>query len=200
MSDEDLLDFDFIEEEIKETKKHIEETEKKTDKAVTNSNILVTKLDKISKNFDIATTEVEEMTTEVTTEVEEIKSKSIANISPSDMFQLDILYSDFTTIRSTLMDTVNKGKLVIDTLTVELTVAPDNAELVASYSQLIGVVNSSMRLLSTTYKDITDVIVRIKKFEENNKDETAGGVTNIQNNFYAENVNDIIALVRGKKD
>lgn len=200
MSDEDLLDFDFIE-EVKETKKHIEEVEKRTDKAVTNSNILVTKLDKISKNFDIATTEVEEMTTEVATEVAEIKSKSLANISPSDMFQLDILYSDFTTIRNTLTDTVTKGKLVIDTLTVELTVAPDNAELVASYSQLISVVNSSMKLLGTTYKDITEVISRIKKFEENNKDEnTSGGVTNIQNNFYAENVNDIIALVRGKKD
>lgn len=200
MSDEDLLDFDFIE-EVKETKKHIEEVEKRTDKTVTNSNILVTKLDKISKNFDIATTEVEEMTTEVTTEVAEIKSKSLANISPSDMFQLDILYSDFTTIRNTLTDTVTKGKLVIDTLTVELTVAPDNAELVASYSQLISVVNSSMKLLGTTYKDITEVISRIKKFEESNKDEnTSGGVTNIQNNFYAENVNDIIALVRGKKD
>ena len=200
MSDEDLLDFDFIE-EVKETKKHIEEVEKRTDKAVTNSNILVTKLDKISKNFDIATTEVEEMTTEVTTEVAEIKSKSLANISPSDMFQLDILYSDFTTIRNTLTDTVTKGKLVIDTLTVELTVAPDNAELVASYSQLISVVNSSMKLLGTTYKDITEVISRIKKFEESNTDEnTSGGVTNIQNNFYAENVNDIIALVRGKKD
>lgn len=98
------------------------------------------------------------------------------------------------------MDTVTKGKLVIDTLTVELQVSPNNAELVAGYSQLISVVNSSMKLLSTTYKDISDVILRIKKFEESNKESETAGTTNIQNNFYTENVNDIIAALRGGKN
>lgn len=198
ISDEELLDFDF-EKEVKETKQQIQETEVKIDKSDTKANVLLGKLDKISQSFDIAVTTVQELECEVSKDVVEVKS--IKSITPSDMFQLDILYSDFTNIRTTLMDTVNKGKLVIDTITVELQVAPDNAELVAGYSQLIQVVNSSMRLLTSTYKDITDVILKIKKFEENTKD-TVGdaSTTNIQNNFYVENVNDIIAAMRNGKN
>lgn len=197
ISDDELLDFDF-DKEVRVTQEHIQDTEKKLDKSDTKANVLINKLDKISQSFDIATTTIKELDIEVTKDVVEVKS--IKNIAPSDLFQLDILYSDFTNIRTTLMDTVTKGKLVIDTLTVELTVAPDNADLVASYSQLIGVVNSSMRLLTTTYKDITDVIFKIKKFEEGNKESDGGGTTNIQNNFYAENVNDIISALRDKKN
>lgn len=198
ISDDELLDFDF-EKEVKETKQQIQETEVKIDKSDTKANVLLGKLDKISQSFDIAVTTVQELDCEVSKDVVEVKS--IKSITPSDMFQLDILYSDFTNIRTTLMDTVNKGKLVIDTITVELQVAPDNAELVAGYSQLIQVVNSSMRLLTSTYKDITDVILKIKKFEENTKD-TVGdaSTTNIQNNFYVENVNDIIAAMRNGKN
>lgn len=197
ISDDELLDFDF-EKEVKETKEQIIETEKKMDKADGKANTLVSKLDKISQSFDIAETTVKELEVEVTKDVAEVKS--IRNISPSDVFQLDLLYGDFTNIRTTLMDTVTKGKLVIDTLTVELQVSPNNAELVAGYSQLISVVNSSMKLLSTTYKDISDVILRIKKFEESNKESETAGTTNIQNNFYTENVNDIIAALRGGKN
>lgn len=197
ISDDELLDFDF-EKEVKETKEQIIETEKKMDKADGKANTLVSKLDKISQSFDIAETTVKELEVEVTKDVAEVKS--IKNISPSDVFQLDLLYGDFTNIRTTLMDTVTKGKLVIDTLTVELQVSPNNAELVAGYSQLISVVNSSMKLLSTTYKDISDVILRIKKFEESNKESETAGTTNIQNNFYTENVNDIIAALRGGKN
>lgn len=198
ISDDELLDFDF-DKEVKETKEHIQVTEVKIDKTDTKANALIGKLDKISQSFDIAVTTVQELDSEVSKDVVEVRS--IKSITPSDMFQLDVLYSDFTNIRTTLMDTVNKGKLVIDTITVELQVAPDNAELVAGYSQLIQVVNSSMRLLTSTYKDITEVILKIKKFEENTKDALGdAGTTNIQNNFYVENVNDIIAAMREKKN
>lgn len=198
ISDDELLDFDF-DKEVKETKEHIQVTEVKIDKTDTKANALIGKLDKISQSFDIAVTTVQELDSEVSKDVVEVRS--IKSITPSDMFQLDVLYSDFTNIRTTLMDTVNKGKLVIDTITVELQVAPDNAELVVGYSQLIQVVNSSMRLLTSTYKDITEVILKIKKFEENTKDALGdAGTTNIQNNFYVENVNDIIAAMREKKN
>jgi len=193
MTDEELLDFDF-EAEVEDTKKHIEETEKKIDKNDSKANKIVSKLEKISSNFDIAESTVTELSTEIEDDVKEVKS--IANISPSDMFQLDILYSDFTNIRTTLMDTVTKGKTVIDTLTNELAINPTDAELVASYSQLIGVVNSSMKLLSTTYKDISDVILRIKKFEEESGN--SGATTNIQNNFHIESTADIIKKLRGE--
>lgn len=193
--DEELLDFDF-EIEVEETKEKIVKAEETVGQTDTKAGKLLNKLDKISQNFDIAETTADELALVVEEEVGEVKN--LPSMQPSDMFQLEMLQSDFMNVRTTLMDTVTKGKSVIDTLTNELILNPTDAEMVASYSQLISVVNSSMRLLSGTYKDISEIVSKVKKLEEQSGQSTGpGGVTNIQNNFFAENTNDIIKQLRG---
>ena len=191
--DEELLDFDF-ELEVEETQTKIQETEKTVEKNDNKASKLMNKLDNISKNFDLAEDTAKELTLEVETEVQDIKK--LPSVDVGDMFQLEMLQQDFLSVRGTLLDTVTKGKSVIDTLTNEIVLNPTDAEMIASYSQLIGVVNSSMRLLSGTYKDISDIVTKIKKLEEM-AETTSNNVTNIQNNFYAENTNDIIKQLKG---
>jgi methyl-accepting chemotaxis protein len=194
--DEDFLNFDFNL-EVQETKDKIEETEKTLEKSGPKAEKIVSKMEKISKSFDIAESQIVEMTEVIQSEVSNVKNLPTMNIS--DMFQLDMLQSDFMAMRSTLMDTVTKGKLVIDAITNEIVINPTDAEMVGSYSQLISVVNSSMKLLSSTYKDIGDIVARVKKLEEVSKPEV-GNVTNIQNNFYAESTSDIIKQLRDSKN
>jgi hypothetical protein len=195
--DEQLLDFDFdLESEVKETIEAVEVTTKSIEKADTKTEKLVGKLDKISQNFDIAESNIDDMTTDITEQVADVKN--LPSLETSEIFQLEILQQDFMCVRGTLLDTVSKGKMVIDALTNEIIINPTDADMVGSYSQLIGVVNSSMKLLNSSYKDITDIVSKVKKLEENAKDmgSDGKGVTNIQNNFYAENLNDIIRKIK----
>ena len=194
--DEELLDFDFeiAAQDISENKviveKNIEKTEGKADK-------LLNKLDNISKNFEIAETTVKELTEVVVENVNEVKN--LPSVDIGDMFKLNMLQEDFLSVRNTLLDTVTKGKMVIDALTNEIIINPTDAEMVAGYSQLIQVVNSSMKLLSSTYKDISDIVIKVKKLEEmsNKSDEgKIGTMNNIQNNFYVESTSDIIKQLK----
>ena len=194
--DEELLDFDFeiAAQDISENKgiveKNIEKTEGKADK-------LISKLDNISKNFEIAETTVKELTEVVVENVNEVKN--LPSVDIGDMFKLNMLQEDFLSVRNTLLDTVTKGKMVIDALTNEIIINPTDAEMVAGYSQLIQVVNSSMKLLSSTYKDISDIVIKVKKLEEmsNKSDEgKIGTMNNIQNNFYVESTSDIIKQLK----
>jgi predicted NUDIX family NTP pyrophosphohydrolase len=195
--DEELLDFDFnIEEEVKSTIEAVEVTSKNIEKADDKTGKLVNKLDKISENFDIAETQVDTMTKEV--EVQVASVNHLPSVEVGDIFQLNMLQQDFMEVRKTLLDTVSKGKMVIDALTNEIVINPTDAEMVGSYSQLIGVVNSSMKLLNSSYKDISDIVTKVKKLEDDAKGAAGidGNVTNIQNNFYAENLNDIIQKLK----
>jgi predicted NUDIX family NTP pyrophosphohydrolase len=196
--DEELLDFDFdIEAEVKETIIAVDTTSKSIEKADTKTDKLVGKLDKISQNFDIAETNISNMTTDITEQVGDVKH--LPSLETSDIFQLDMLQQDFMNVRATLLDTVSKGKMVIDALTNEIVINPTDGELIGSYSQLISVVNSSMKLLNSSYKDISDIVTKVKKLENDTKNSMGGdnnGVTNIQNNFYAENLNDIIRKIK----
>lgn len=195
MSDDELLDFDF-DNEVKETQEKITKTEETFNKSTTKATAIQDRLSKISSNFEMLEVTAEEMTVEVEKDVKEVKA--LSTITASDMFQLDILYQDFSSIRSTLINTVNQGKVVIDTITQEIVCNPTDAEMVASYSQLISVVNNSMKLLGTTYKDIGEIILKIRKIEEV-QSESPQSVTNIQNNFYAESTADIIKQLRDSK-
>ena len=195
MTDDELLDFDF-EGEVKITKEKIAKTEEAFGESTGKASAIQDRLTKISSSFELLEETATEMTVEVDKEVKEIKA--LSNITATDMFQLDILYQDFSNIRGTLISTVNQGKIVIDTLTNEIVCNPTDSEMVASYSQLISVVNSSMKLLGTTYKDISDVILQIRKIEEISN-VAPSSVTNIQNNFYAESTADIIKQLRDSK-
>lgn len=191
IDDVELLDFDF-DLEVEETKVQITKTEAKIEVVDNKAGKLVSKLDMISKNFDIAAETANALSDIVMDEVNEVKNLPTMNVG--DIFQLELLQSDFMSVRGTLIDTVTKGKMVIDSLTNEIIMNPTNAELVMGYSQLINVVNSSMKLLTSTYKDISDIVVKVKKLEE------ASGPSkqvNIQNNFYAESTSDIIKQLRG---
>jgi len=193
-NDDELLNFDF-DVEVEETQNNINAVEEKTSKNIKKVNNMASKIDKISSNFNITLNKINEMTDVVENNINEVKKNAIIDVH--DLFQLDMLHQDFMSVRSTLLDTVSKGKTVIDVITAEISLNPTDAEMVASYSSLINTINSSMRLLNSSYKDIVDIVLKIKKIEESkNKENETSNITNIQNNFYAESMNDIVKQLK----
>jgi len=120
---------------------------------------LARKLEKISEHFDIAMETTAELTAAIESEFkEEIETDTI----------MATLYEDFTFSRDTLKTTIGNAKKVLVVVSGKLEFsgeldAPINPELVASYASLVGIVNSSLKLLTEIYKNMTDVQIKIYK-------------------------------------
>ena len=156
---------------------------------ITQANILAGKLDKLNEFFDITTSTVDEISKHletIDTDIEVIDDSE-------DIVTINMLRQDFEFIRTTLMDTVRSGKQVISKLSLEIEIEEGgNGNLISSYAELIGVVNNSLKLLSTTYKDIVDMNIKLKAKPKNGDTKIGGDVT--VNNINAS-VNDIVAAL-----
>ena len=149
---------------------------------------LAAKLDKISENFDIAEScadglaEVleEQYPMDVLAEVVDDEENDI------DLINVKYLRKDFSTIRAILLDTIEKGRIVISNLTDEMLATEDGtkAGVISAYSELVATVNNSAKLLITTYKEVAEV--QQKLIDRENKTDVAllgtPGVVNIQQN------------------
>ena len=123
------------------------------------SELLIKKLHKISEQFDIAVG----ITEELSTAVEEEFSEAI-----EENTMMANLHDDFVFSRDTLKSTITSAKKVLVTVSNKLNCVEDldtrlDAELVASYASLVGIVNSSLKLLTDIYKNMTDVQIKIYK-------------------------------------
>lgn len=160
---------------------------------INQANILANKLDKLNNFFDITTSTVEEISKQVNSIDDDIE---IIEEESEDIVTINMLRQDFNFIRQTLMDTVKSGKQVISKLSLEIEIEEGgNGSLISSYAELIGVVNNSLKLLSTTYKDIVDMNIKLKSKPKNGDTKISGDVT--VNNINAS-VNDIVAALANK--
>ena len=168
---------------------------------------LANKIDKIASTFDIAESSVEEVAelVEERSPVEvqfnnnpiEVESTEVVE----QIIQLDILREDFQTIRTTLLDTVKNGRLIVQSLADEMltTDTERKASMITSFAELTTAINQSLKLLSSIYKEIVTVQKELHNF--NNVDNGSGQtVHNTQNNFFTGSTADIIKQLREEKE
>lgn len=87
---------------------------------------------------------------------------SIDNIE--GIIDLKVLVQDYQNLRQIVLSNSANSKKLLESLLIEI-FANDSVdpEMIASYSQLLNTVNSSMKLLTSSYKEISNILMNIQK-------------------------------------
>lgn len=162
---------------------------------------LANKLDKLNAHFDIAESTIGELSEYVNAIVPEVDTEIEFDDKSQNLITISLLKKDFMMIRDTLLTNISNGKNVIQAITVELMSleGTKNGQMLSAYAELVGVVNNSMKLLTSTYKDIVDIqkAVHIEEAKDIQKNGTGTGNTyNTQINVGS--VSDLIQQLKGE--
>ena len=130
---------------------------------------LVNRINSLNSVFEqaeaVCAEEILEFVDEKTKEV----SLFTEDITPTEVLKLDLMVEDFKFTRETLKETVENGRKVLSILTLDLLGNDDEAgraSLITSFAELVTSVNNSVKLLSTSYKDIANVLETTEKIRK----------------------------------
>lgn len=130
-----------------------------------------------------------------------VNSTSDVNIyhdeTSDELLSLDTLKSDLKNAREILLSNTQKGKLIIDQITQ--TIIEDNygdPKLVDAVANLIKHTNSSLKDLSSMYKDLQDLEDRKKSRKPT---ENPQSIQNTQNNIFVGNAKDILEMLSNNR-
>ena len=149
------------------------------DNKITTAQHLAAKLDKLNTYFDVTTSTVDELTTYIEKTVpDEPSTESILeNENENILIPLSLLKKDFYMIRDTLIETISSGKTVIKELATKLQMdeGATNGSVISAYAELVGVINNSLKLLTSSYKDILELQKIVNNTKEDPKSLTING-------------------------
>lgn len=152
------------------------------------------KLDKLSQIFDMA----EETIHEIVIEEDKISLPTIYVEAEDreELITIKQLKCDLKLIRETLISTVNQGRLIIDTITKDIVQnGLIDSKLVDACANLIKSTNSSLKELSSIFKELNEIEERKKK---NGQPTQPQEQTNVQNNIFVGNANELMNLLNGR--
>lgn len=82
----------------------------------------------------------------------------------SGIIDLKLLVEDYKNLRNLVLANTATSKKVLDSLTIEMFANEVcTPEMVSSYSTLLKTINDSMKLMTNSYKEISDVLLNIHK-------------------------------------
>lgn len=82
----------------------------------------------------------------------------------SGIIDLKLLVEDYKNLRNLVLANTATSKKVLDSLIIEMFVNEVcTPEMVSSYSTLLKTINDSMKLMTNSYKEISDVLLNIHK-------------------------------------
>lgn len=90
----------------------------------------------------------------------------------SELVSLKMLIEDYKTVRKTLLENVDNAQKIINSMSFDMLGDDDaGADKISAYSTLLGTINSSVKILTSSYKDISVVLLNLKKLEQEQKQE-----------------------------
>ena len=84
-----------------------------------------------------------------------------AQLNPDEIIQLDLVVDDYNKLRQVILSNVAQLKIMSDNLVQEMEIEGYNPELVTAYSKLIETSNKSLKILTDSYKGISDILINI---------------------------------------
>ena len=89
-------------------------------------------------------------------------------MSRADVIKLQMMVDDYKEVRETLLSTVKSSRSIIDSLTLSLMDedSETRADDISAYSSLVSTVNQSVKILASSYKDISSVLLNLDKLEK----------------------------------
>ena len=116
-------------------------------------------VDDFKPKTDLINVEVIEENTEISDKAETTIPENLSGI-----IDLKLLVEDYKNLRNLVLANTATSKKVLDSLTIEMFANEVcTPEMVSSYSTLLKTINDSMKLMTNSYKEISDVLLNIHK-------------------------------------
>lgn len=116
-------------------------------------------VDDFKPKTDLINVEVIEENTEISDKAETTVPENLSGI-----IDLKLLVEDYKNLRNLVLANTATSKKVLDSLTIEMFANEVcTPEMVCSYSTLLKTINDSMKLMTNSYKEISDVLLNIHK-------------------------------------
>lgn len=116
-----------------------------------------------------------------------------SQLNPDEIIQLDLVVDDYNKLRQIILANVAQLKIMSDNIVQEMEIEGYNPELVTAYSKLIETSNKSLKILTDSYKGISDILININKIN------ALHPVTEVKEYFEVISTADVIKRIRDSK-
>lgn len=116
-----------------------------------------------------------------------------AQLNPDEIIQLDLVVDDYNKLRQIILANVAQLKVMSDNLVQEMEIEGYNPDLVTAYSKLIETSNKSLKILTDSYKGISDILININKIN------VLHPSTEVKEDFEVISTADVIKRIRDSK-
>lgn len=134
------------------------------------------KFESLANAFEVSTKEMEDVIKEKVHEVKAEVSESFNTEHINSLVNsVQNLSTDFSTLRNTLLSNIKSSQCILSSFENEIVASGSdcNPKLLSAYSELLESCNSSIKLLSSLYKDISETHLKIKKLLLNENQENS---------------------------
>ena len=159
---ENLSSADKLEKLLNEKLEDLESIKRKTD---------ISDVEVIVDNFENKTlkSDISDITEITPSEVIEQRDSNKNKIS-IELFNLKLMIDDYKKVRESLLENVDNTQKIVNSITSDIFNEENaSADKITAYANLVTAVNSSIKLLTASYKDISSILLNLKKLEQESK-------------------------------
>ena len=156
---ENLSSADELEKLLNEKLEDLESIKRKTD---------ISDVEVIVDNFENKTlkSDISDITEITPSEVIETNKNKIS----IELFNLKLMIDDYKKVRESLLENVDNTQKIVNSITSDIFNEENaSADKITAYANLVTAVNSSIKLLTASYKDISSILLNLKKLEQESK-------------------------------
>jgi len=162
---ENLSSADELEKLLNEKLEDLESIKRKTD--ISDVEVIVDNFENKTLKSDIS--DITEITPSEVIEQREQKESNKNKIS-IELFNLKLMIDDYKKVRESLLENVDNTQKIVNSITSDIFNEENaSADKITAYANLVTAVNSSIKLLTASYKDISSILLNLKKLEQESK-------------------------------
>ena len=160
---ENLSSTDELEKLLNEKLEDLESIKRKTD--ISDVEVIVDNFENKTLNSNIS--DLAEITP---TEIIETNPNTNKNKISIELFNLKLMIDDYKKVRESLLENVDNTQKIVNSITSDIFNEENaSADKITAYANLVTAVNSSIKLLTASYKDISSILLNLKKLEQESK-------------------------------
>lgn len=160
---ENLSSTDELEKLLNEKLEDLESIKRKTD--ISDVEVIVDNFENKTLNSNIS--DLAEITP---TEIIESNTNTNKNKISIELFNLKLMIDDYKKVRESLLENVDNTQKIVNSITSDIFNEENaSADKITAYANLVTAVNSSIKLLTASYKDISSILLNLKKLEQESK-------------------------------
>lgn len=161
---ENLSSTDELEKLLNNKLEDLESIKRKTD--ISDVEVIVDNFENKTLNSDLT----EYTPTEIIDSNTNNTNNSNKNKISIELFNLKLMIDDYKKVRESLLENVDNTQKIVNSITSDIFNEENaSADKITAYANLVTAVNSSIKLLTASYKDISSILLNLKKLEQESK-------------------------------